>query len=86
MVFRSFELLMWVNRFPEEYTSVTKHEGLFEEVYNFCLDNDFHENPFFMDYDTWMAIISEANISHEHNLMQEHEEKYHQARRRTFGK
>lgn len=71
---RSFELLMWVNRLPEEYALEAEQEDLLEKIYYFCIDNNFHENPLYQDYQEQMDAISQANISLEHNLMQEHEE------------
>ena len=74
LILSSFELLMWVNRLLEEYESVTKHKGLLEEIYDFCVDNNFHENPLYEDYQERMDAISQANILQELSLMQEQEE------------
>ena len=69
MLLRSYEFLKWIDRFPEDYTSVTKHEDLVGEVYNFCLDNNFDENPLVINYEKRMAAIFQVNISQEHNLI-----------------
>jgi len=74
VLLRSYEFLKWIGMFLEEYTSVTKHEGLLEKVYDFHIDNNFYKNPLVMNYEKRMATISQANILQEHNPMLEHEE------------
>ena len=61
LMLRSYELMGWAKRLAIE--GITKHKGLIEEVYDFCLDCDFDENPLFLDYDMRPTATSQVTIS-----------------------